>query len=101
MANIIIAWQVGIDWAYSGGYLVAAPLSRFSTLLDWSDTGYGVLNTTDNGNGGFLATAGTLTVTGGLDVGSIRCIPVGQDKPQAPAGSSSSTIFSTPQWARG
>ena len=54
----------------------------FEPLFDFSfdispDIGYGTLNTTDIGDGEFLATAGSLTVTGGLDVGTYPLYPGG------------------------
>jgi hypothetical protein len=77
------------DWSVS---LSASPLtSGFEPLFDFSfaigpDTGYGSLNTTDNGNGEFLATAGTLTVTGGLEVGAYPLYPGGPSVTTSPAG---------------
>jgi hypothetical protein len=57
------------DWSVP--LAVDATTSAFEPLFDFSyaigpDTGYGSLNTTDIGGGQFLATAGTLTVTGTL-----------------------------------
>jgi hypothetical protein len=72
--------------------LSATPLtSAFEPLIDFAftigpDTGYGSLNTTDNGDGGFLATAGTLTVTGGPDVGSYPLYPGGPLQTTSPDG---------------
>jgi hypothetical protein len=73
------------DWSVP---LMASPtpsmplMSGFEPLFDFTftigpNTGYGSLNTTDIGNGEFVATAGTLTVTGGLDVGAYSLHPVG------------------------
>ena len=77
------------DWSVP---LSATPLtSAFEPLIDFAftigpDTGYGSLNTTDNGNGSFLATTGTLTVTGGPDVGSYPLYPGGPNQTGSPDG---------------
>ena len=86
------------DWSVP---LSATPsTSAFEPLIDFAftigpDTGYGSVNTTDNGGGSFLATAGTLTITGGPDVGSYPLYPGGPAKPTAPTDFSCTTIFST------
>ena len=51
------------DWSVPLGTSAFEPLFDFTFTIG-SDTGYSSLNTTDLGNGEFLATAGTLTVTG-------------------------------------
>jgi hypothetical protein len=56
--------------------------SGFGPLFDFAfavgfETGYASLNITDEGNGQFLATAGTLTVTGGNDIGTYPLHPGG------------------------
>jgi hypothetical protein len=77
------------DWSLS---LAASPLtSGFEPLFDFTfaispDTGYGGLNTTDVGNGEFLATAGNLTVTAGQDVGSYPLYPGGPAEIVSPSG---------------
>jgi len=77
------------DWSVS---LVApAWMSGFEPLFNYSfaigpDTGYGNLNTTDIGNGEFLATSGTLTVTGGEDVGEYSLFPGGPGEMNSPSG---------------
>ena len=77
------------DWSVP---LSASPLAApFEPVLDFTfsigpDTGYGVLNTTDNGNGSLLATAGTLTVTGGKDIGSYPLYPGGPAQTPSPSG---------------
>jgi hypothetical protein len=77
------------DWSLS---LAASPLtSGFEPLFDFTfaispDTGYGGLNTTDVGNGEFLATAGNLTVTAGQDVGSYPLYPGGPAEILSPSG---------------
>ena len=77
------------DWSVP---LTASPLtSAFEPLFDFAftngiDMGSGSLNTTDNGNGQFLATAGTLNVTAGQDVGSYPLYPGGPATTPSPSG---------------
>ena len=77
------------DWSVP---LEASPLtSGFEPLFDFTfaigpNAGYGSLNTTDAGNGEFLATAGTLTVTGGGDVGAYPLYPGGPSEVLSPSG---------------
>jgi hypothetical protein len=77
------------DWSVP---LSATPLtSGFEPLFDFTftigpTTGYGSLNTTDIGNGKFLASAGTLTVTGGGDVGAYPLHPGGPAQTASPSG---------------
>jgi hypothetical protein len=72
--------------------LSASPsTSAFEPLFDFAfsigpNAGYGSLNTTDIFNGEFLATAGTLTVTGGQDIGSYPLYPGGPGVTTSPAG---------------
>jgi hypothetical protein len=76
------------DWNVS---LSSSPsTSAFEPLFNYAfaigpDTGYGALNTTDNDNGEFLATAGTLTVTGGQDIGSYPLYPDGPAEVDSPS----------------
>jgi len=81
------------DWSVP---LSANPMtSAFEPLFDFAfaiglDTGYGSLNTTDMGNGLFLATAGTLTVTGTVtsnpSSGTYPLYPGGPSQTTSPAG---------------
>jgi hypothetical protein len=77
------------DWSVP---LTASPLtSAFEPRFDFAftngtDAGNGSLNTTDNGDGLFLATAGTLTVTAGRDVGSYQMYPGGPAITTSPSG---------------
>jgi hypothetical protein len=68
------------DWSLS--LSASPPTSAFEPLFDYAftilpETGYGSLNTTDVGNGEFLATGGNLTVTGGYDTGTYPLYPGG------------------------
>ena len=65
--------------------------SAFEPLFDYSfsilpETGYGSLNTTDAGNGYFLATGGTLTMNGGYDLGTYPVDPGGPGILTSPMG---------------
>ena len=77
------------DWTVP---LTANPLtSAFEPLFDFTfsigpDTGFGSLNTTDIGNGQYFATAGSLTVTGGRDVGTYPLYPGGPAVTASPSG---------------
>jgi len=80
------------DWSVP---LSANPArSSFEPLFDFSyaistDTGYGSLNTTDNGNGQYLATDGTLNVVSTLDgsfLGSYFLYPGGPGVTLSPTG---------------
>jgi hypothetical protein len=77
------------DWSVA---LSASPLtSSFDPLFNYAfdtdpDTGYGTLNTTDNGNGQFLATVGNLVVTSGPDIGSYSLVPGGPGVTISPSG---------------
>jgi hypothetical protein len=77
------------DWSVP---LSASPsTSAFEPLFDFAftnavDIGNGSLNTTDNGGGQFLATAGTVTVTAGRDVGSYPLYPGGPGVTSSPSG---------------
>ena len=77
------------DWSVS---LSASPsTSAFEPLFNFAftigpDTGYGDLSSTDNDNGEFLATAVTLMVTGGHDVGSYPLYPGGPAEVGSPSG---------------
>ena len=77
------------DWTVS--LSASTPTFSFEPLFDFSfdiapETGYGNLNTIDEGNGEFLATAGTLTVTGGNDIGTYPLHPGGPNVTVSPLG---------------
>ena len=66
--------------------------ATFQPTIDFSftispETAYGSLNVTDLGGGSWLATAGSLTVTGGSDVGTYTLIPGGPGITTSPLGS--------------
>ena len=77
------------DWSVS---LSASPLtSGFEPLFDFAfsigvQTGNGSLNVSDRLNGQYLATAGSLTVSGIYDVGTYPFYPGGQGIVTSPSG---------------
>ncbi len=74
------------DWSVPLGNATFEPL--FDYFFDISpQTGYGALNTLDELNGSYLATAGTLTITGGNDVGGYSLYPGGPAVTTSPMGS--------------
>jgi len=77
------------DWSVS--LSASPPKFGFEPLFDFTfdiapETGYGGLNTADEGNGEFLATAGTLTVTAGNDIGTYALYPGGPGVTLSPLG---------------
>jgi hypothetical protein len=73
------------DWSISLGTATFQPLIDFSFTIS-PETAYGSLNVTDQGGGKWLATAGSLTVTGGSDVGTYTLIPGGPGMVTSPTG---------------
>jgi len=78
------------DWSESLGTLGFAPLfdASFSFTIG-ADAGYGTWSTTAQANGGFLATAGTLTVTAtddGNNLGLYTVYPGGPSVTVSPSG---------------
>jgi hypothetical protein len=66
---------------------VAGPDPIFNfTFTIGPDTGFGNLNTVDIGGGAFSAIGGSLTVTGGLDIGSYSLSPAGPGVTISPFG---------------
>jgi hypothetical protein len=73
------------DWSMLLGTATFEPLFDFSFDIA-PQTGYGSLNTTDEGGGEFLATSGTVTITAGADLGSYPLYPGGPGQTTSPAG---------------
>lgn len=76
------------DWSVP---LEASPVAGFGQIFDFTfdiapETGYGSLNTIDQGNNQFLATSGGLTVTAGADVGTYPLYPGGPGVTVSPLG---------------
>ena len=74
------------DWNISLGAATFQPVIDFSFTIA-PQTAFGSLNVTDQGGGKWLATAGSLTVTGGSDVGTYTLIPGGPGTTTSPLGS--------------
>ncbi len=74
------------DWSISLGTAAFQPIIDFSFTIS-PQTAYGSLNVTDQGGGTWLATSGSLTVTGGSDVGTYTLIPGGPGVTTSPLGS--------------
>jgi len=72
------------DWSMSLGTATFEPIFDFSFDIA-PQTGYGSLNTADEGSGEFLATSGTLTNTAGADLGTYPLYPGGPGVTTSPA----------------
>ena len=73
------------DWTVPLGTATFEPLFDFTFDIA-PETGYGSLNTTDQGNGEFLAIAGTLTVMGANAIGTFSLYPGGPGQTTSPMG---------------
>jgi hypothetical protein len=73
------------DWSIPLG-TATLPIIDFSFTIA-AQTAYGSINVADQGNGSWLATGGSLTVTGGSDVGTYTLIPGGPGITTSPLGS--------------
>jgi hypothetical protein len=73
------------DWSLSLGSATFQPVIDFSFSIP-PQTAFGSLNVTDQGGGSWLATGGSLTVTGGSDVGTYTLIPGGPGVTNSPYG---------------
>lgn len=75
------------DWSVPLGTTNFGPqFNGAFTFAIGPDTGYGNLNTTNQGDGSLLAISGTLTVTGGQDVGTYLLYPGGPGQTTSPSG---------------
>jgi len=74
------------DWSVPLGTAVFSPTINFSFTIT-PETAFGSVNVTYEGGGAWLATAGSLTVTGGSDVGTWTLIPGGPGVTYSPFGS--------------
>ena len=73
------------DWSLNLGASSSSTVINFSFTIS-TQTAYGSVNVTDRGGGVWLATSGTLTVTGGADVGTWTLIPGGPGVTTSPLG---------------
>jgi hypothetical protein len=74
------------DWSVALGTAAFQPVINFSFNIA-PETAFGSVNATDQGGGKWLATSGSLTVTGGSDVGTYALIPGGPGVTTSPFGS--------------
>ncbi len=74
------------DWSLALGTAAFQPIINFSFTIS-TQTAFGSLNVTDQGGGKWLATSGSLTVTGGSDVGTYTLFPGGPGVTTSPLGS--------------
>lgn len=73
------------DWNTSLGTTTFDPIIDFNFNIA-PQVGHGSLNTSDQGSGSYLATAGTLTVTAGSDLGTYPLDPGGPSIVTSPMG---------------
>ena len=73
------------DWSVSLGPAPLGPIYDFTFDLP-PVVAYGSLNTADQGNGEFLATSGSITITAGYDVGTYPLYPGGPGVTLSPMG---------------
>jgi hypothetical protein len=73
------------DWSINLGAAPSSTVINFSFALG-ANTAYGSVNVTDQGGGVWLATSGSLTVTGGADAGTWTLIPGGPAMTTSPLG---------------
>jgi len=74
------------DWSLSLGTATFLPIIDFSFTIS-TQTAFGSLNVSDQGGGKWLATGGSLTVTGGTDLGTYSLIAGGPAVTTSPFGS--------------
>jgi hypothetical protein len=73
------------DWNVPLGTVDFEPMYDFTFVLN-HQSGFGSLNTIDQGNGQFLASGGSLTVTGASDIGTYPLYPGGPTAIDSPSG---------------
>jgi hypothetical protein len=82
--------EIHRDWSFALGASPSSSVINFSFTVTGSGTtatAYGSVNVTDQGNGSWLATSGTLTVTGGPDLGTWTLFAGGPGVTTSPLGS--------------
>jgi hypothetical protein len=77
--------EMNRDWSLNLGASSSSTVINFSFTIS-TETAYGSVNVTDQGGGVWLATSGTLTVTGGSDVGTWTLIAGGPGVTTSPLG---------------
>jgi hypothetical protein len=78
--------EIHRDWSIALGASPSSTVINFSFALG-ANTAYGSVDVTDQGGGVWLATSGSLTVTGGTDVGTWTLYPGGPARTNSPLGS--------------
>lgn len=73
------------DWSVSLGAAPLGPVFDFNFDIA-PEVAFGSLNTADQGNGTFLATSGSLTITAGSDIGTFPLYPGGPGVTLSPMG---------------
>lgn len=74
------------DWSINLGASASSTVINFSFVINTTETAYGSVNVTDQGGGVWLATSGSLTITGGADLGTWSLIPGGPGITLSPLG---------------
>jgi hypothetical protein len=75
--------EITRDWSIALGASASSTVINFSFTLG-ANIAYGSVNVTDQGNGSWLATSGSLIVTGGADVGTWTLFPGGPGVTNSP-----------------
>jgi hypothetical protein len=74
------------DWSLNLGASSSSTVINFSFVINTTETAYGSVSVTDQGGGVWLATSGSLTITGGADVGTWSLIAGGPGVTLSPLG---------------
>lgn len=74
------------DWSINLGASASSTVINFSFVINTTETAYGTVNVTDEGGGTWLATSGSLTITGGADIGTWSLIAGGPGVTLSPLG---------------
>lgn len=74
------------DWSLNLGASSSSTVINFSFVINTTETAYGSVSVTDQGGGVWLATSGSLTITGGADVGTWSLIAGGPSVTLSPLG---------------
>lgn len=78
--------EIARDWSVALGASASSTVINFSFVINTTETAYGSVNVTDQGGGKWLATSGSLTITGGADIGTWNLIPGGPGVTTSPLG---------------
>lgn len=78
--------EIARDWSVALGASASSTVINFSFVINTTETAYGSVNVADQGGGKWLATSGSLTITGGADIGTWNLIPGGPGVATSPLG---------------